>query len=155
MRLSFYQAKRRQKAWGCLDVQGNADCGLSTVSISGERVIGRNSSCCAWANVAVEIWDGGQVAHVQSQPMLSSQVNSFCSNYASQSACHLTFHGFTAMLVQQSTVMLWSSITGTRLGVILPKLGSSEVSSRVRRTVKVVFYMLLHEPVIAKAKGLH
>ena len=33
------------------------------------------------------------------------------------------------MLVQQSTVMLWSSITGTRSDVLLPKLSSSAAQS--------------------------
>jgi hypothetical protein len=33
------------------------------------------------------------------------------------------------MLVQQSTVMLWSSITGTRPGVLLLKLSSSAAQS--------------------------
>jgi hypothetical protein len=45
--------------------------------------------------------------------------------------------------------MLWSSITESQPGVLLPKLSSSEASSRVRHTVKVVFYLLLHEPVLA------
>ena len=33
------------------------------------------------------------------------------------------------MLVQQSTVMLWSSITGTRPGVLLPTLSSSDANN--------------------------
>jgi hypothetical protein len=33
------------------------------------------------------------------------------------------------MLVQQSTVMLWSSITGTRPGVLLPRLSPSAAKS--------------------------
>jgi hypothetical protein len=33
------------------------------------------------------------------------------------------------MVVQQSTVMLWSSITGTRPGVLLPRISSSDSTS--------------------------
>jgi len=37
------------------------------------RVTGRKMSRCAWADAAVEIWDGGQWAHVRGISFLDVQ----------------------------------------------------------------------------------